>query len=223
MYGIIFDVDGVIADTEGVNAEASIKMFRGHFGLHNVQRSDFDEGIGKGAAAYVLAAARRHNRELTPQEVETATRIRQENILEILRRRPLPPLPGVTELMGAALACPDRFSVAIATSSAREISTAVLMAAGVPISRLVYVNGDEVTHKKPDPQLFLLAAKRMGLPEEVCVVVEDAPNGLQAARAAGMRCIAVTNSFPREKLLDADLVVGSLADVSLKTVLRLFS
>lgn len=222
MYGIIFDVDGVIADTEAVNAEVSIKMFRDHFGLPNVQRSDFEEGIGKGAAAYVLAAARCHNRELTPEEVEKATRIRQESFIERLRQRPLPPSPGVMELIQDALSSPDRFALAIATSSTREKSMAVLESVGIPISKMAYVNGDEVTHKKPDPELFVLAAKKVGLACERCVVIEDAPNGIEAAKAGGMRCIAVTNSFPSEKLSEADLIVDALTGVSLETISGLF-
>ena len=222
MHGIIFDVDGVIADTEPVNAEASIVMFREHFDLPNVQRSDFEEGIGKGAAVYVQVAARRHNRELAPQEVEEATRIRQENFLKLLPHRPLPAFPGVIELMDAALASPDRFALAIGTSGTREMSMAVLKAAGVPISRLVYVHGDEVKRKKPDPELFLTAAERMRLAPEACVVIEDAPGGIQAAKAAGMKCVAVTNSFPREQLGQADLIVDALTEVSLETIEELF-
>lgn len=222
MHGIIFDVDGVVADTEAANAEASIRMFEDRFGLRGVQRSDFEEGIGRGAAAYVLAAARHHHRELSPDEVEEATRIRQENFLELLRLRPLPAFPGVMELIRDALSRPEHFALAIATSSTREMSGAVLASVGMPLSRMVYVNGDKVTHKKPHPEIFLLAAQEMGLPPQECVVIEDAPSGIQAAKAAGMRCIAVTNSFPADKLTEADLVVDSIAQVSTGTILKMF-
>ena len=227
MCGIIFDVDGVIADTEAVNAEASIKMFRELFNLPNVRRGDFAEGVGRGAEAYVQAAARRHGRELTPEEINEATRIRQENFLAILRERPLPPFPGVMDLIAGALeASRDgsshrAFRLAIATSSTREKSMAVLKAAGIPVDRMAYVCGDDVTRKKPDPELFVTAAERLGLPPEACVVVEDAPDGVEAARAAGMKCIAVTNSFAREMLSRADLVVASLTEVSLERIERL--
>jgi len=218
LVGLIFDVDGVIADTESVNAEASITMLRDCFGIQGVTREDFEEGIGRGAEAYVQAAARRHGRVLSADELKTATRVRQENFLSILRERPLPPFPGVLDLIHAALEQPGRFCAAIATSSTREKSMAVLRAAGVPVERLAYVCGDDVEKKKPAPSLFLEAARRMSVPPERCVVFEDAPDGIQAAKAAGAKCIAVTNSFPRERLAAADLVVNSLADVSVETL-----
>ncbi len=221
MYGIIFDVDGVIADTEAVNAEASIAMFAERFDIVGVRRQDFEAGVGRGAAAYVQAAARCHGRELMTAEIEDATRIRQDRFIAILRARPLPPMPGVMELIDAGLAQPDRFALAIATSGTREKSTAVLAATGIPLDRMAYVNGDEVVRMKPDPRLFQLAIERLGLPPERCVVIEDAVNGIEAARAAGARCIAVTNSFPRERLLEADLVVDSLEEVTPATIIEL--
>ena len=218
MRGIIFDVDGVIADTEAVNAEASIAMFADEFGIQGVARADFSEGVGRGAAAYVQAAARCHGRELTATEVARATEVRQTYFLQILRERPLPAFPGVLELIEAALANASSYKLAIATSSTREKSGAVLASAGIPVHRMVYVCGDDVTHKKPDPELFLTASARLNLDPKVCVVVEDAPNGIAAAKAAGACGIGVTNSFPEEALTGANLVVASLDQVSLDVI-----
>jgi beta-phosphoglucomutase-like phosphatase (HAD superfamily) len=83
---------------------------------------------------------------------------------------------------------------------------------------MAYVSGSEVKKKKPDPELFLTAARRMRLVPARCVVFEDAPSGVQAARAAGTRCIAVTNTVPEPELAAADLVCDSLARVDLATV-----
>jgi HAD superfamily hydrolase (TIGR01509 family) len=214
--GLIFDVDGVIADTESVNAAASARVFRDLFGL-TVARGDFAAGLGRGAAAYVRAAAEVHGRDLTPAELAEAVARRQRYFLADLVAAPLPAFPGVRELMDEALAAPD-FGVAIATSSTREKSEAVLRSAGVPYDRMPYITGSDVSHKKPDPELFLSAAAGLGMSPAVCVVVEDAPNGVAAAAAAGCRCIAVTNSVTAAELADADHVVDSLAAVSLDTV-----
>ena len=216
-YGLLFDVDGVIADTEAVNAAASIRVFADLFGLQGVERRDFEAGLGRGAAAYVRAAAEVHGVSLTDEQVEKATRLRQDYFLADLRDRPLPAFPGVLELMNAALVRED-FGVAIATSSTREKSEAVLRSAGVPYHRMAYVAGSDVTHKKPHPELFLTAAQRAGVLPEHCVVIEDAPNGIAAAHAAGCRCIAVTNSAVAEKLAVADHVVSSLSEVSIGDV-----
>ncbi len=211
MTGLIFDVDGVIADSERINAEASIQVFADLFNL-TVTREDFEAGLGRGAAAYVRAAASAHNIELSDDQVSAATAARQETFLQLLREKPLPPFPGVMELMTAALA-DKRFRVAIATSSVRKKSEAVLKSAQIPYDRVEYITGSDVKNKKPDPELFLTAAARIGIEPEKCVVIEDAPDGIAAAKAAGCRCIAVTNSAPPEKLSQADRIVASLEEV----------
>ncbi len=219
-FGLIFDVDGVVADTEAVNARASIQVFVDLFDLEDVQREDFEAGLGRGAGAYIRAAAEQHDFEMTADQVEVATAARQEYFLRMLAADPLPAFPGVLELMMEAFTSDD-FEVAIATSSTRQKSEAVLKSAGIPYMQLVYVNGDDVTHKKPDPELFLIASDRIGVPPVRCVVIEDAPNGVQAAKIAGCQCIAVTNSTNAAKLSQADLVVDDLSLVSLQNLIQL--
>ena len=221
-YGLIFDIDGVIADTEAVNARASIKVFVDLFGVEGVVREDFEAGLGRGAEEYVKAAARVHGLELTDEQVEKATQLRQEYFLNILSEEPLPAFPGVLELMGEAMQRED-FRVAIATSGTLEKSRAVLNAVGVPYRKMVYVNGNDVKHKKPDPELFLIAAERIDIAPAHCVVIEDAPNGVQAAKAAGTKCIAVTNSTTAAKLREADLVCDSMEQFSIEAIQRLIS
>jgi len=123
-------------------------------------------------------------------------------------------------LMDKAMKRED-FRLAIATSGTLEKSRAVLEAAKVPFQKMVYINGDHVKNKKPDPELFLLAAERMGIEPADCVVIEDAPNGVQAAKAAGAKCIAVTNSTNAENLSEADLVCDSLEKINLDVIKRL--
>jgi len=220
LYGLIFDVDGVIADTEAVNARASIKVFADLLGVEGVVRRDFEAGLGRGAEEYVKAAARIHGLELTEEQINEATQLRQEYFLKILSEEPLPSFPGVLELMDKAMK-DKNFRLAIATSGTLEKSRAVLEAAKVPYQKMVYINGDHVKNKKPDPELFLLAAERMGIEPANCVVVEDAPNGVQAAKAAGAKCIAVTNSTNAANLSKADLVCDSLEQIKLDMIREL--
>ena len=220
LYGLIFDVDGVIADTEGINARASIKVFADLFGVKGVKREDFQAGLGRGAEEYVKAAARVHGLELTEQKVEQAANLRQDYLLEILRQEPLAAFPGVLALMNQALKRKD-FQVAIATSSTLEISQAVLRSVKVPYRKMAYITCNDVKKKKPDPELFLVAAQHIGIKPANCVVIEDAPNGVQAAKAAGARCIAVTNSTNAENLQQADLVCDSLEQVDVETITNL--
>lgn len=219
-YGLIFDVDGVIADTEAVNARASIKVFADLFGLSQVTRADFEAGLGRGAEEYVKAAAAVHGLQLSSEQVAAATKMRQEYFLQMLSQQPLPPFPGVLELINEALRRDD-FGVAIATSSTRSKSEAVLQSAKIPYEKMVYITGSDVTHKKPHPQLFLLAVERLAVPAENCVVIEDAPDGIEAAHTAGCKCIAVTNSAPAKKLAQAELVVDTLTGLDPATIIEL--
>jgi len=220
MYGLIFDVDGVIADTEAVNARASIRVFAVLFGIEGVVRGDFEAGLGRGAEEYIKAAAKAHSLDLTDEQVAQATKMRQENFLKILQQEPLPVFPGVLELMEQAMARED-FRLAIATSGTLEKSRAALKAAKIPFQEMVYITGSEVRNKKPHPELFLLAAERMGVEPANCVVIEDAPNGVQAAKAAGTTCIAVTNSTDAANLHQADLVCDSLEQIDAETIIKL--
>lgn len=226
LYGVIFDVDGVIADTEAVNAEASIMVFADLFGVKGVQRKDFEQGLGRGAEEYIKAAARVHGLKLTNEQIAQAAQARQEYFLQILEQQPLPALPGVLELIGAALEHKD-FRAAIATSSTREKSEAVLRSAGIPYKKMVYVTGSDVRKKKPHPELFEKAVERLGVPARNCVVIEDAPNGVKAALAAGCKCIGVTNSAissgVRVHLAEAEMVVDSLAEIGLSDLIKLIA
>jgi len=216
-YGLIFDVDGVIADTEPLNAKVTIRVLKDMFGVQGVAREDFAAGIGRGAEAYVKAGAKAHGLELTDKQAKTAAELRERYLIEALHGEPLPAFPGVLRLIQAALD-KSEFRAAIATSASRELSRAILESARVPYGRMAYVSGSEVKKKKPDPELFLTAARRMSLAPARCVVFEDAPSGVQAAQAAGARCIAVTNTVPAQELSAADLVRSSLEQVDLATV-----
>jgi HAD superfamily hydrolase (TIGR01509 family) len=220
IYGLIFDVDGVIADSEAVNVRATAKAFEDILGITGVTPEDFEAGIGRGAEEYVKAGARSHGREISPDEVKALVAARQGNFLAVLRDEELPAFPGVKELIDEAMAS-EPFEVAIATSSTREKSRSVLDSAKIPYGEMVYVCGDDISRKKPDPEVFQVACDRLKIPPALCVVIEDAPNGVEAAHAAGCKCIAVTNTCSSEALGEADMIVDSLCQVSLCTVLPL--
>jgi len=217
-YGLIFDVDGLIADTEPLNARVTIRVLAEMFGLRGVRPEDFAAGYGKGAEAFVKAGARVHGLELTDAQAHAGAELRERYLTEAVRAEGLPAFPGVLDLIHAALA-QDGFRLAIATSATRELSEAILDAVKVPYRKMVYVSGSEVTRKKPDPQIFLIAIGRLGIEAARCIVFEDAPSGVQAARAAGARCVAVTNTGPAKELAGADRICDSLEEIDL-TALR---
>jgi HAD superfamily hydrolase (TIGR01509 family) len=216
-YGLIFDVDGLVADTERLNARVTIRVLAEMFGLQGVKYEDFAAGYGKGAEAYVKAGARSHGLELTDEQAEAAAQLRERYLTETVRAEGLPAFPGVLDLMHEALA-QDGFRLAIATSATKELSEAILEAVKVPYQQMAYVSGSEVTKKKPDPQIFLIAIQRLGIEPARCVVFEDAPSGVQAAKSAGAKCIAVTNTVAAEKLSGADVICDSLEKVNLRMI-----
>jgi len=220
LYGLIFDVDGVIADTEGLNARASIKVFADMFGLPGVRREDFRAGLGRGAEAYMRAAATVHGLNPTDEEIAESARMREKNFLDLLDKEPLSAFAGVLALIDEALARKD-FRLAIATSSTRAMSGATLRSARVPVAKMAVVTGEDVKHKKPDPEIFLAAARRIDVEPARCVVIEDSPSGVQAASAAHCRCIAVTNTTTAENLAQADMIVDSLTRVTVGTIVEL--
>jgi len=91
----------------------------------------------------------------------------------------------------------------------------------VPYEKMVHVSGNDVKRRKPAPDLFLLAAERMGIKPVRCVVIEDAPDGVRAAKAAGAKCIAVTNTTSAGNLAGADFICNSLEQVNLQTIRNL--
>ena len=203
-------MDGVIADTEAFNARASVLMFAELYGV-TVQLEDFQPFIGGGDERYVAGVAEKYGVAL---DVEAAVARRAENFFKLLHDGPLPAAPGVRELVDQARAT-EHVKLAIATSGRQDKQFPVIEGTGLRLEWFeAVITGDDVTHKKPDPQIYRLAGERLGLPPERCVVIEDAPVGVQAARGAGMRCVAVLSSAPREVLTGADLIVESLEEVS---------
>jgi HAD superfamily hydrolase (TIGR01509 family) len=220
MYGLIFDVDGLIGDTEPINAKVTSRVLEEMFGLKGVTYEDFAAGYGRGAEAYVKAGARVHGLELTDEQAHAAAEVRERGLAETVRKEGLPAFPGVLDLIHTALGHDD-FRLAIATSATRELSEAILTAVKVPYQKMVYVSGSDVTKKKPDPQIFLIAIGRLGIDAARCVVFEDAPSGVQAAKSAGAKCVAVTNTVSAENLSAADLICNSLEQVDLEIIRKL--
>jgi beta-phosphoglucomutase len=126
----------------------------------------------------------------------------------LVREGGLVPLPGAAEW--TQLLANEGWRQAIASSSPRENIDAVLAVIGLASVFQAVVSAEDVTLGKPDPQVFLTAASRLGSPPAQCIVVEDAPAGIEAARRAGMPSIGVSRKGPP---LPADLAVASLADL----------
>jgi len=208
-YGLIFDVDGVLADTEPCIAEASIEMFRDLYGLSLIP-DDFRPFIGTGAARYVEGPAEDFGITI---DTKRAIAVRHDNFVRIINARAPIAFAGAKGLVEAVHA-DGNWALAIATSSPAAKFEETLKAAGIPFDMFVaVVTGDRVTHKKPDPEIYHTAAEALGLPPAACVVIEDAVTGVAAAKAAGMKCIAFASSFSAQELAQADRIVDALSEI----------
>jgi beta-phosphoglucomutase len=209
---VIFDMDGVLTDSEPLINAAAIAMFRER-GLV-VRPEDFLPFIGTGEDRYIGGVAERYGFGL---DLPAAKRRTYELYLELLPAR-LRAFAGAGELVRRCRGSGLRLAVA---SSADQIKVvANLRQINLPPeSWEAVVTGEEVVAKKPAPDIFLKAAAKLAVRPDECVVVEDAVNGIQAALAAGMRCVAVAQSFAPERLQAAHLVRKTIAEVSLNDLL----
>lgn len=194
LRGIIFDMDGVLCASEPFIAQAAIAMFARRFGV-SVQPEEFHDFVGTGEDRFLGGVAERRGLDLRlPADKELTY-----DCYDALVRGHLLPLPGVTGFIAAARAAGLRLAVASAADR-RKVETN-LREIGVGPERFdVVVTGSDVTRKKPAPDGFLLAAERLGLLPDQCLVIEDAVNGIQAAKAAGSLALGLTTSFPAERL-----------------------
>ncbi len=203
--GIIFDMDGVLVDSEPFICEAAIRMFAEH-GI-NVKPEDFIPFVGAGENRYIGGVAEKYG---FPVDIERDKRRTYEIYGEIVKGR-IESLPGVHEFIAKARDL--GLKLALASSADRIKIDINLREIGIaPETFDTIVSGQDVVRKKPDPDIFITAAERLGLLPEECLVVEDAVNGVAAAKAAGMRCLALTTSFTKEDLAGADWFAPNLAE-----------
>jgi HAD superfamily hydrolase (TIGR01509 family) len=205
----VFDMDGVLTDSEPLINAAAIAMFRER-GLV-VQPEDFFPFIGAGEDRYIGGVAERYQ---FPLDLPAAKRRTYELYLALVPEQ-LECFPGAAELVRACRAA--GWKVAVASSADRIKIGANLRKLGLPCETWdAVVSGEDVVRRKPFPDIFLTAATRLAVDPVYCVVIEDAVNGVQAAKAAGMRCVALAQTFPMELLRGADLVRGRIGEVSIE-------
>jgi beta-phosphoglucomutase len=201
-WATIFDLDGVLVDSYAAHwwswrrlaDETGVRFTEDEFA------STFGQRSREVLARYWHVAA----------DSDEAHRLdeRKEALFRERLRADFPAADGgvalIDALRAAAVAC------AVASSAPPENVELTLELLGRRPAFTVVVTGRDVTRGKPDPEIYRRAAERLALPAGRCVVIEDAPVGVEAARAAGMPCVGVTGTVAADRLRDADLVVDSL-------------
>lgn len=208
----IFDMDGVLTDSEPLINAAAIAMFK-EKGLI-VQPEDFLPFVGTGEDRYIGGVAEKYHFPLDPPRAKKRT---YEIYLELVPKQ-LRAFPGASELVNACRRA--GLQIAVASSADKIKIEANLRQIRLPPETWdALVWGEEVTNKKPAPDIFLRAAEKLGQAPTDCVVIEDAVNGVEAAKAAGMRCVAVAQTFSPDRLQRADLVRPNLLQLSVANLI----
>ena len=213
-YGVIFDMDGVLVDSYAAHLESWQRL-----------ADELGAAITEGQFAATFG---RTSREIIRElfaitESETVARYdaRKEALYRDIIRGHVPVMAGAIALVTALHA--TGFRLAVGSSGPPENIALVCEDCGLDAMLVGSVSGADVTHGKPDPEVFLLAAERIGVAPASCVVIEDAPAGVEAAVRAGMRCIALAGTVEPKRLGQADLVVARLDEIEAATVRRLFA
>jgi HAD superfamily hydrolase (TIGR01509 family) len=210
IQAVVFDLDGVIVDSEQVWDEVREAYVHETGGTYSDQSARDMMGMSSPEWSRYMADALRVPG--TPEEINAAI---VERMLARYGEAP-PLLPGAVDAVRRVGA---RVPLAIASSSNRELIDVVLRVSGLAADFAATVSSEEVPRGKPSPDVYLEAARRLGVEATRCGAVEDSHNGIRSARAAGMRVVAVPNPHypPDDEALGlADVVVASIGELQVE-------
>jgi HAD superfamily hydrolase (TIGR01509 family) len=206
---VLFDMDGVLVDSEPIIRAAAIHALA-EFGV-TARDEDFEPFVGAGENRFVGGVAELHGAKFVP-EMKRRTYDWYLKLLPTMGKA----FPGSKELIELLNSRGIRCAVASAADKIK-VEANLTQVLHIPLDCFAtIVMGEDVKRLKPHPDIYLEAARRLAIAPTACCVIEDAINGVQAAKAAGMRCVAVTTSFPAEELkaAGADIVRKAIADVT---------
>jgi HAD superfamily hydrolase (TIGR01509 family) len=209
---VVFDLDGVLIQSEDLWAEVR-KAF-----VHE-QGGRWHEGAARAMMGMSSTEWSRYPSEelgvpLSPERIS-------QQVVERMEARYSEGLPLIPGARGAVQRLARRWPLALASSANRPLIDLVLDAAGVGTLFAATVSSEEVVRGKPAPDVYLEAARRLGIEPQRCAAVEDSTNGIRSAKAAGMRVVAIPNhSYPPDPsaLAEADVAIASLAELTFEVL-----
>jgi HAD superfamily hydrolase (TIGR01509 family) len=225
LQALIFDVDGTLAETEEAHRLAFNAAFRAA-DLDWTWDVDLYRDLlavtgGKERIRWHVERSDPPNGERALADVDLLHAAKTEFYRRAVERGEVMLRPGVRRLIAEAQAAGVRLAVATTTTAA-NVEALVAATFGRPAASLfeVIVAGEDVTRKKPDPEVYLIASQRLGLPAAACIAFEDSAPGLAAARAAGLRTVVSPSLYCNGfDMADATWAVGSLDEISLAKLL----
>ncbi len=197
LKAIIFDVDGVLVDSMRFQADAWVKVFK-ELGI-NINRRDIYELEGSNDNRLIKAIFEKAGREPEPWHLEQLP----EKKREVLEFDDIKPFEGIPECVKELK---RHFKLAMVSGSNRNTIEKIVTKFFSGCFDVV-INGSDLERGKPDPDPFLKALEKLELSKNECIVVENSPLGITAARRAGLYCVAVASTLEPEKVQHADLVL----------------
>lgn len=212
--GVIFDMDGVLVDSYAPHLE-SWRQLASELG-ETITEEQFAATFGR-TSRDIIRQLFGITDDLAVKKMDD----RKEAVYRNIIRDHIPAMPGAIELVKSLYAA--GWKIAVGSSGPPENVKLVCDGMGWTSMLSGIVTGADVTRGKPDPQVFLLAAERLGLAAQCCVVIEDAPAGVEAAHRAGMPCVGLLGSHNPTALAAAELIVPQLAELSPDRLMKLFT
>lgn len=207
LKGAIFDLDGVIVSTVSLHFNAWKKMF-GEYG----KKFDFEDYKEKVDGIPRMSGARAILADLSDEELEKAATKKQVYFLELLEKEGVEVYDSTMDLIKQL----RQNNIKVAVISSSKNCLPILKKVGIDNLFEVIITGHDVKKGKPDPQVFLLAAQKIGLEPQDCIVFEDAVLGVEAAKRGNFSCVGVDRYRNPLRLAKADLVVNDLSEVNLE-------
>jgi beta-phosphoglucomutase len=214
LEGIIFDLDGVIVNTVPLHFKAWKQMFNGYG-----KKFSFKDYKQKVDGIPRMSGARAILTESSQEQLNEAAAKKQEYFLKLLKSEGIKVYPSTINFI--EILRKNNLKVAVISSSKNCLF--ILEKAKLVDLFDVIITGNDIKKGKPDPDVFLLAAEKLNLNPQNCLVFEDAVLGVEAAKNAKMKVVGIDRYFKPERLKDADLIINDLKEISLSKIKELFS
>jgi beta-phosphoglucomutase len=210
----IFDMDGVIVDTVPIHFQAWKQMAKDYG-----RPLTFEDYQAKVDGIPRIDGARAILEGMDEDAVRAAGEKKQQYFLELLGKEKIPTYESTIDLIAEL----RREGISVAVISSSKNAPLILRRIGLGHKIDALISGGDIERGKPDPDIFLKAAARLGIEPQACIVFEDAVLGVEAAKRAGMFCVGIDRYSAPERLAKADMVIRDLGDVSMDSLRRRFT
>ncbi|MFX1498608.1 MAG: HAD family hydrolase [Promethearchaeota archaeon] len=212
-YCVIFDMDGVLANTGSIHFESWVKLAN-EIGK-NFTKDFFANTFGQTSPDIIKKLV---GSDLNSERIKKWAKLKEKYYREMVKDK-LKLLPGVLDLINSLKL--KKFKLAVGSSGPIANIDLLLDVLNIKSVFDCIVSGDDVKSGKPAPDIFLSVSKKLNIDPKNCIVIEDAPVGITAAKRAEMKTIALTTTHKESELLNADLIIKDLSDIDINNIIQL--